>query len=189
MTLSEERAGEIHDFIGNCIAVVHIPEFEDAMREFLSPLDDETFDLLVNEINPVVFNSFGASTAGNPCIPCNEGMSSRPLRDGAHWIPYIVIGGGFMEQSPEGRVGEIAHLVAGRDDPYHTTPRAEAEVTADNLARGWGFAEEIDRSFGYNPNSSFRSVLLRSPAGGRWEVSGSSGCRGANPRLEPVVPK
>ena len=87
------------------------------MVEFLRRTDDDLFELITSEINPVVFNSFGASTSDSLIVICSDGMSSRPSKDvgggmQAHEVPFILIGGGFMKRTPLGRVGEIAHEFA-----------------------------------------------------------------------------
>lgn len=54
--------------------------------------------------------------------------------------------GGFMKRTPKARVGEMAHefahLVDGWGSPY-PEGGPEAEARPDNLAREWGFTEEI----------------------------------------------
>ena len=142
-----DRDYDVDDVISNVRCPATVPEFDTALTEFLYGLDDETFELIFNEINPLIFNSLGASTVDRIFIPClPNGDSVTPE---GHWRAYVLIGGGFMERSPKGRVGEIAHefahLVEGYkgDDPYWSGGPA-AEAAADELAHQWGFGEEID---------------------------------------------
>ena len=135
-----DRQELIHDFIGNCISAATVPEFERALYEFLARLDDPTFELITSEIQPVVFNSFGASTAGRLSVSCVEGLLNLPIEQG-HFVPFVLIGGGFMKRSEKGKIGEIAHEFA--HVVLNHDCGGEREKEADQLACQWGFEAEI----------------------------------------------
>jgi len=145
----KDHEGLIQDFVSNCISPAEVPEFDRAMYEVLSRLKKEPFDLITSVIDPFVFNSFGGSVTDLLFIPCDGALSSRPLKNGGHRNPVIVIGGSFMERSEKGRVGEIAHefahvVLAYTEVEDHKHGGTKAEELTDQLACRWGFQPEID---------------------------------------------
>ena len=138
-----DRKNLVQDFVNNCESPAVVPEFDTAIKEFLFRLDDETFELITSDIHPVVFNSFGASTAGRLFVPCIEGLLNLPVENKGHYLPFVLIGGGFMKRSEKGRVGEIAHEFA-HVVLNHNRGGRKLEAEADQLARAWGFEAEID---------------------------------------------
>ena len=113
------------------------PEFDRALLEFLKRVSDDVFER-IEEMDPIIIDSCGASTVGQFAVPC----IIKP-DDQMHFLPFVLIGGGFMKRSHRARVGEIAHefahLLLGQEQGGE-----KAEGEADAEARSWGFTDEID---------------------------------------------
>ena len=113
-----DRESEIEHFMEDVASAADVPEFESSLREFMTRIDEDLFELITSEMRPVVINSFGASTAFRLTFTCHGTISPYPLQKTndagltAHIVPVVVIGGGFMRRTPLGRVGEIAHEFA-----------------------------------------------------------------------------
>ena len=88
----EDREGLVQDFVDNCkSAPAEVPEFDRAMCEVLSRLEDEPFDFITSEIDPIVFNSFGGSLTDLLLIRCDGDLSSWPIKNG-HPLPSHLLG-------------------------------------------------------------------------------------------------
>lgn len=121
----------------------HSPKLEKALVEFMTRLDDDLFNELSSEDILILDCATEASTVRTLTRYCK---GHRKLKE--HKTHIIVFRRGLQDLSPRAVLGEVAHefghLISSLRHDVKTGLPATLEQEADALAKGWGFAEEIE---------------------------------------------
>jgi hypothetical protein len=137
-TNNEDRKVLASELISNALITgTSSPKLEAALIEFFSRIDEELFWDLHNRDLFIVDGSSGASMAQH-CETTNEGVDIIFLSKDHIQMP-----------SQKTLVGVIAHefghIMSGHaSTPIKVERSLEVEREADELAKSWGFTEEIE---------------------------------------------
>ena len=131
-----DRAVEVNAwFESRCLYAEWTPSFAEAVAEVLTRIPESALDGLIDKGTYLVFPAVNVSFV--------DRITYRP---GEESLSLVVLSSGLAKASRSEAIGIVAHELA-HAFLGHSSGGADAanpeELAADDLARSWGFVEEI----------------------------------------------
>ena len=125
------RAVEVNDWLVNrCLYAEVIPSLLEATAEVLTRIPQSALEGLIGKETYLVFPAMRGSYAARLQIQHAEALS------------FVVLASNLAKSPRSEAIGFVAHELA-HVFLAHTTGGDTNELAADDLARSWGFTEEI----------------------------------------------
>jgi hypothetical protein len=143
---TEELKHRADDLLGNrCYYVEVQPKLQGALREVIMRLPEEALDTLVDDRN--VFIIFPEQHANSVHLLRWAHPPSKKWSADEQWL--VVLAGYLRDLPYSAVVGTIAHELAHvylRQQGLPSGEQEAGELQADDLAKQWGFYEEVEAS-------------------------------------------